>query len=108
MAKMIYSKRQAEKALEFWQKKLNESCNEADLPDMETTLEDEQVNEAQKYAPNTVGAVIELLKKSDPNGRLLIRLLPNNSECMLVDVSRTITDNGEITMFDVAKGSPED
>lgn len=127
MAK-IYSKNEAHKALKFWNKKLDESCNEgdvdmmsaeeffkdsedvseADLPTMEQTLEDEQVNEDQKYAPNTVGAVIEILKRSDPNGRLLIRLLPNKSECMLVDVSRTVTDNGEITMFDIAKGSLED
>lgn len=60
MAK-IYSKNEAHKALKFWNKKLDESCNEgdvdmmsaeeffkdsedvseADLPTMEQTLEDE-------------------------------------------------------------------
>lgn len=129
--KNIYSKNEAQRALKFWRRKLNEaiedeSCNEvtndtmsaedffkedvnieeADLPTMEQTLEDENVSGA-KYEPNTVGAVIELLKKSDPNGKLLIRLLPNKNECILVDVSRTITSNGEITMFDIAKGSLE-
>lgn len=107
MKKMIYSKKQAQKALEFWKEKLNESCNEVDASEEKSVEEnDEQVNEAA-YEPNTVGAVINILKRSDPNGKLMIRLLPDKKECILADISKTFTDNGEITMFDVGLGSLE-
>lgn len=64
------------------------------------------MNEAA-YEPNTVGAVINILKRFDPDGKLMIRLLPDKKECILADISKTFTDNGEITMFDVGIGSPE-
>lgn len=86
---------------------MNESCNETDAPEEKIAEEnDEQVNEAA-YEPNTVGAVINILKRSDPNGKLMIRLLPDKKECILADISRTIINNGEITMFDVGIGSLE-
>ena len=72
--------------------------------------DDEKVEESApgsaKYPANTVGAVCELLKKSDPFDRLFIRLVPGKEECMVVDIDRKITMKSGVTYMDVAKGSP--
>lgn len=57
-----------------------------------------------RYEPNTVGAVMELLKKSDPNDRLFIKLTPGSIELIPIDIYRSIRMNGGITYMEVAKG----
>ena len=59
------------------------------------------------YEPNTVGAVIKLLSKSDPRDYLFIRLAPNMEQCMIYDIDRKIVADGQSTTYmEIAKGNP--
>lgn len=84
--------------------------DDGDSDDFEVneTIQDAILNRRKRYRPNTVGAVIELLKKSDPEDKLMIRLSPGKEECMIWDVSRKILMNGGVTYMEIAKGSPID
>jgi hypothetical protein len=66
-----------------------------------------ELNESIKYTPNTVGAVVKLLNKSDPNDFLFIRLAPNMKQCMIYDIDRSIAANGQSTTYlEIAIGNP--
>lgn len=117
MSKSIYTKEHIEQALEYWTNQLSESFSDT-LPPMsdEYMSEDEtqdvevsQDADKEQFQPNTVGAVIELLKKSDLNDKICIRLDPENenAECMLIGISRSINLNGGVTFIDIGKGSPD-
>jgi hypothetical protein len=68
---------------------------------------DEDLNESLRYEPNTVGAVIKLLSKSDPHDFLFIRLAPNMKQCMIYDIDRKIAVDGQSTTYmEIAIGSP--
>ena len=72
--------------------------------------EEEKIEETApgsgKYEPNTVGAVIELLKKSDPNDILYIRDTVDKSSKIITDIERKITMKNGITYMEIAPGDP--
>lgn len=61
-----------------------------------------------KYAPNTVGAVIELLKKSDPNDELLIVDAVGKRQYFMTDISRTLRSSKNTTTIEIAAGRVND
>jgi hypothetical protein len=68
---------------------------------------DGELNESLQYEPNTVGAVIKLLSKSDPRDFLFIRLAPNMKQCMIYDIDRKVMAEGQSTTYlEIAIGSP--
>lgn len=68
---------------------------------------DGELNESLQYEPNTVGAVIKLLSKSDPRDFLFIRLAPNMKQCMIYDIDRRVMAEGQSTTYlEIAIGSP--
>ena len=68
---------------------------------------DGELNESLQYEPNTVGAVIKLLSKSDPRDFLFIRLAPNMKQCMIYDIDREAMAEGQRTTYlEIAIGSP--
>lgn len=68
---------------------------------------DGELNESLQYEPNTVGAVIKLLSKSDPRDFLFIRLAPNMKQCMIYDIDRKVIVNGQsVTYMEIAIGDP--
>ena len=68
---------------------------------------DGELNESLQYEPNTVGAVVKLLSKSDPRDFLFIRLAPNMKQCMIYDIDRKATAEGQSTTYlEIAIGSP--
>ena len=109
MKKMIYSKKQAQKALEFWKEKLNESCNEADAPEEKSVEESAISTEQPESQPNenetvaeevvaTEATQVEEEKKEDVitevddgvyrpwwTGVKEISLFLNNEDCSLLD-----------------------
>lgn len=112
-AKEKEAKAAEEKAEEAASEQLENAEGAGAEVDVEAGLEgaeDEKVEESApgsaKYPANTVGAVCELLRKSDPFDRLFIRLVPGKEECMVVDIDRKITMKSGVTYMDIAKGSP--
>ena len=110
-----FSKKQIKEAIEFWTKQLNESkeqteVDEAAMSPAEFFGEEETIEETTpgsgKYEPNTVGAVIELLKKSDPNDILFIRDAKDKSSKIITDIERKITMKNGITYMEIAPGDP--
>lgn len=78
-----------------------------DLQKMLVTGEiDESMPGSTEYAPNTVGAVMELLRKSDPHDVLMIQLVPGSQPCFITDISRKLTMRGNYTFMEIAKGDP--
>ena len=70
---------------------------------------DKEMNESLKYEPNTVGAVIKLLRKSDPRDFLFIRQAPNMNQCMIYDIDRSVIVEGQSTTYlDIVKGNPNE
>ena len=70
---------------------------------------DKEMNESLKYEPNTVGAVIKLLSKSDPRDFLFIRQAPNMNQCMIYDIDRSVIVEGQSTTYlDIVKGNPNE
>lgn len=68
---------------------------------------DGELNESLQYEPNTVGAVIKLLSKSDPRDFLFIRLAPNMKQCMIYDIDRNVMAEGQSTTYlEIAIGNP--
>ena len=68
---------------------------------------DGELNESLQYEPNTVGAVVKLLSKSDPRDFLFIRLAPNMKQCMIYDIDRKAMAEGQSTTYlEIAIGSP--
>ena len=68
---------------------------------------DGELNESLQYEPNTVGAVIKLLSKSDPRDFLFIRLAPNMKQCMIYDIDRKVMAQGQSTTYlEIAIGNP--
>lgn len=68
---------------------------------------DGELNESLQYEPNTVGAVIKLLSKSDPRDFLFIRLAPNMKQCMIYDIDRQVMAEGQSTTYlEIAIGDP--
>ena len=68
---------------------------------------DGELNESLQYEPNTVGAVIKLLSKSDPRDFLFIRLAPNMKQCMIYDIDRSVMVKGQSTTYlEIAIGDP--
>lgn len=68
---------------------------------------DESASRSAKYAPNTVGAVTELLGRFNPRSKLMIRLHPIKEECMVVNIDGKLMLNGPgVTYMEIAKGSP--
>lgn len=68
---------------------------------------DGELNESLQYEPNTVGAVIKLLSKSDPRDFLFIRLAPNMKQCMIYDIDRQADADGQSTTYlEIAIGNP--
>lgn len=68
---------------------------------------DGELNESLQYEPNTVGAVIKLLSKSDPRDFLFIRLAPNMKQCMIYDIDRKVMAEGQSTTYlEIAIGDP--
>ena len=68
---------------------------------------DGELNESLQYEPNTVGAVIKLLSKSDPRDFLFIRLAPNMKQCMIYDIDRKVMTAGQSTTYlEIAIGDP--
>ena len=68
---------------------------------------DGELNESLQYEPNTVGAVIKLLSKSDPRDFLFIRLAPNMKQCMIYDIDRRVMVKGQSTTYlEIAIGDP--
>ena len=68
---------------------------------------DGELNESLQYEPNTVGAVIKLLSKSDPRDFLFIRLAPNMKQCMIYDIDRKVMVKGQSTTYlEIAIGDP--
>lgn len=69
---------------------------------------DGEMNESLQYEPNTVGAVVKLLSKSDPRDFLFLRLAPNMKQCMIYDIDRKVMANGQSTTYlEIAIGTPE-
>ena len=115
-----FSQKQIKEAIEFWTKQLNESkeeeiaeaeeVDEASMTVEEFFGEEEKIEETApgsgKYEPNTVGAVIELLKKSDPNDILYIRDTVDKSSKIITDIERKITMKNGITYMEIAPGDP--
>lgn len=75
-------------------------------PAEETKIEETAPGDKGKYEPNTVGAVMELLKRSDPNDILFIHEAQDKSARIIVDISRKITMDSGITYMEVAPGDP--
>lgn len=70
---------------------------------------DGELNESLQYEPNTVGAVIKLLSKSDPRDFLFIRLAPNMKQCMIYDIDRKVMAEGQSTTYlEIAIGNPNE
>ena len=70
---------------------------------------DGELNESLQYEPNTVGAVIKLLGKSDPRDFLFIRLAPNMKQCMIYDIDRKVMAEGQSTTYlEIAIGNPNE
>lgn len=68
---------------------------------------DGELNESLAYEPNTVGAVVKLLGKSDPRDFLFIRLAPNMKQCMIYDIDRSVMVDGQSTTYmEIAIGNP--
>ena len=68
---------------------------------------DGELNESLQYEPNTGGAVIKLLSKSDPRDFLFIRLAPNMKQCMIYDIDRKVMVKGQSTTYlEIAIGDP--
>ena len=68
---------------------------------------DGELNESLQYEPNTVGAVVKLLSKSDPRDFLFIRLAPNMKQCMIYDIDRKVMAEGQSTTYlEIAIGNP--
>ena len=68
---------------------------------------DGELNESLQYEPNTVGAVVKLLGKSDPRDFLFIRLAPNMKQCMIYDIDRKVMAEGQSTTYlEIAIGDP--
>ena len=68
---------------------------------------DGELNESLQYEPNTVGAVIKLLSKSDPRDFLFIRLAPNMKQCLIYDIDRKVMAAGQSTTYlEIAIGNP--
>ena len=68
---------------------------------------DGELNESLQYEPNTVGAVVKLLGKSDPRDFLFIRLAPNMKQCMIYDIDRKVMTEGQSTTYlEIAIGNP--
>ena len=68
---------------------------------------DGELNESLQYEPNTVGAVVKLLGKSDPRDFLFIRLAPNMKQCMIYDIDRKVIAEGQSTTYlEIAIGNP--
>ena len=68
---------------------------------------DGELNESLQYEPNTVGAVVKLLSKSDPRDFLFIRLAPNMKQCMIYDIDRKVMAEGQSTTYlEIATGNP--
>ena len=68
---------------------------------------DGELNESLQYEPNTVGAVVKLLGKSDPRDFLFIRLAPNMKQCMIYDIDRKVMAEGQSTTYlEIAIGNP--
>jgi len=86
----------------------DEEAEDEEAEDEEESEEeiDEAAPGSAKFAPNTVGAVCELLKKSDPNDVLVIQLLPAKEQCMITDIDRKISMSGGVTYMEIAKGAP--
>lgn len=115
-----FSKKQIKEAIEFWTKQLNESKEDiAEAEEVEEAAmtpeeffanEEEKIEETApgsgKYEPNTVGAVIELLKKSDPNDILFIRDAKDKSSKIITDIERKITMKAGVTYMEIAPGDP--
>lgn len=115
-----FSQKQIKEAIEFWTKQLNESkedeitktdeVDEVEMTPEEFFAEDETIEETApgsgKYEPNTVGAVIELLKKSDPNDILFIRDAKDKSSKIITDIERKITMKNGVTYMEIAPGDP--
>ena len=81
--------------------------DDADDDDDDDTKLDESSYGSTKYAPNTVGAVVALLNKFNPQSQLMIRLSPNKEECMVIDIDGKITVNGPgVTYMEIARGTP--
>lgn len=60
-----------------------------------------------KYAPNTVGAVIELLKKSDLNNKLEL-VDAQGKPYFLTDIKHTARNSNNVTTVEIVAGSLED
>ena len=84
-----------------------DSESDDDDDDDDDTKLDESSYGSTKYAPNTVGAVVALLNKFNPQSQLMIRLSPNKEECMVIDIDGKITVNGPgVTYMEIARGTP--
>lgn len=89
----------------------DDSEDEDDADDSDEGEDDVKLDEVEsgsgKYAPNTVGAVMELLGKFDPNSKLMVRMNPEKYECMIFDISGKLMLKGQnVTYMEIAKGSP--
>lgn len=68
----------------------------------------EELTESLQYEPNTVGAVIKILQRSDPRDYLFVRLAPDMQQCMIYDIHRKLmVDKQSTTYMEIALGAPE-
>ena len=69
--------------------------------------EDESDNK-MKYKPNTIGAVIQLLKRVDPHNKIMFRV--NKVPHFLIDIDTTIMADKDksVTILDLVKGEVPD
>ena len=94
-------------AIECQDKETLNAVKEEDIVKEAVGGMDGELNESLQYEPNTVGAVIKLLSKSDPRDFLFIRLAPNMKQCMIYDIDRNVMTEGQSTTYlEIAIGNP--
>ena len=85
-----------------------DSEDDSDEDSDEDDDSDGEINESTKYEPNSVGAVMKLLSRSNPHDRLFIRLAPNMKQCMIYDIDRNVRLNERNTTYmEIVIGNPD-
>lgn len=87
--------------------KKSEEKKPEDVPAARTDIDESVFDKlfGKDYAPNTVGAVIKLLKKAfKMEDRIVFTVRPDQKECIIIDVNRK---GDKFAMVDLAFGQPE-
>jgi hypothetical protein len=96
------------KKLEYYNK-VGTKVDEIELvSEAEFFIDEAESDNKMKYKPNTIGAVIQLLKRVDPHNKIMFRV--NKAPHFLIDIDTTIMADKDksVTILDLVKGEVPD